>query len=64
MKKSLQTITTALLSLATTVATAHPGHGLGSIGHDLQHQLWTFGALVVVGAVCMWGISRNSDSNE
>ncbi len=50
-----------LTALASTSVMAHPGHGLGTLGHDLQHQLWIFGALVVVGVVCMLGQGRNSD---
>jgi hypothetical protein len=53
MKKLLQTISVLPFAMAAATAVAHPGHGLGSIGHDLQHQLWIFGALVVVGSVCL-----------
>jgi len=42
-----------LLALCTSVqALAHEGHGEpGTFGHDLQHQLWMFVALVVVAAL-------------
>jgi hypothetical protein len=53
MKKLLHTSSIPAFALAATTATAHPGHGLGAVGHDVQHQLWIFGALVVAGAVCM-----------
>lgn len=61
MKKLLHTSSALLLALAATTAAAHPGHGLGTLGHDLQHQLWIFGALVVVGAVCMLVQGWNPD---
>ena len=61
MNKLLQTSSALLFGFVAATASAHPGHGLGELGHDLQHQLWTFGALVVVGAVCMLVRSRNSD---
>ncbi|HEY0962613.1 MAG TPA: hypothetical protein VGE69_09665 [Pseudomonadales bacterium] len=39
-----------------SAAIAHEGHGIpGTIGHDLQHQLWTFAALVAVGALLLAG---------
>jgi hypothetical protein len=59
MKKLLHTSSALAYAMAATTAFAHPGHGLGSIGHDLQHQLWIFSALVVVGAVCMLVQDRN-----
>ncbi len=61
MKKLLHISSALAFALAATTAAAHPGHGLGSIGHDLQHQLWLFGAMVVVGAVCMLVQDRNRD---
>jgi len=61
MRKLLHKRSALLLALAATTAAAHPGHGLGTLGHDLQHQLWTFGALVVVGAVCMLVQDRNKE---
>ena len=42
-------------------ALAPPSGRQARLGHDLQHQLWIFGALVVVGVVCMLGQGRNSD---
>jgi hypothetical protein len=46
----------ACLALLAPLAGAHEGHGIpGSVGHDLQHQVWTFAALVVVGALLMAG---------
>jgi hypothetical protein len=42
--------------LLASAAAAHEGHGVvGSVGHDLQHQLWTFFALVVTGALLLSG---------
>jgi hypothetical protein len=61
MKRIIQTGSTLLLTLVATITMAHPGHGLGTVGHDLQHQLWIFGALIVVGAICMLAQGRNSD---
>lgn len=61
MKNLLQKSAALAFALAATTAVAHPGHGLGSIGHDLQHQLWIFGALVVTGAVCMLVQDRNKE---
>ena len=60
MKKLFYTSSGLLLSLSAATAAAHPGHGLGTLGHDLQHQLWTFGALIVMSAVCMFQ-GRNSN---
>lgn len=55
MKTSKLTLATCLATL-TTLATAHEGHGTpGTFGHDLQHQLWTFAALVAVGALLIAG---------
>lgn len=35
-------------------ALAHEGHGEpGTFGHDIQHQLWMFAALVVVAALVL-----------
>ena len=43
-------------TLLASAATAHEGHGVvGSVGHDLQHQFWTFAALVVTGALLLSG---------
>ena len=61
MKNLHPTSSGLALALTTTTAAAHPGHGLGAIGHDLQHQLWIFGALVAAGAVCMLVQNRNKE---
>lgn len=63
----------ALLVLATT-ALAHDGHGIvGSTGHDLQHQLWNFAGLILLGvlalgsshiAVLVRGKSRSKDAGK
>lgn len=49
----LPRLAAALCFLGLPLATlAHEGHGEpGSFGHDLQHQLWMFAALVVVAAL-------------
>jgi hypothetical protein len=44
-----------LASMASS-ALGHEGHGVpGTFSHDLQHQLWTFAALVVTGALLLNG---------
>ncbi|MGP1609172.1 MAG: hypothetical protein ACTS5G_00600 [Burkholderiales bacterium] len=56
MKLPLYAAGCAALMLLAPKVFAHAGHGTpGTIGHDLQHHLWTFIALVVVGALLMSG---------
>lgn len=50
--------------LLADMASAHSGHGEpGTFGHDMQHQLWMFGALVVVGVIILLvqGRDRNRE---
>ena len=55
MKTLKPTLATSLATLAT-FATAHEGHGTpGTLGHDLQHHLWTFAAVVAVGVLLLAG---------
>lgn len=44
-----------LTTLLPSFALAHPGHGLGSLGHGLQHGLWNFLALAVLAALMLLG---------
>jgi hypothetical protein len=47
-----------LLIVLSSLVKAHEGHGIpGSVGHDLQHQVWTFAGLVAVAALLMAGDS-------
>ncbi len=69
LMKHLLTLGTTLLLASTTVA--HEGHGpVGSIGHDLQHQLWTFAGMILLGAVVLGGehvaalVRRRSDEDD
>jgi hypothetical protein len=42
--------------LCASTALAHEGHGaVGSMGHDLQHQLWNFAGLIVLGVFVLGG---------
>jgi hypothetical protein len=42
--------------LFTGVAFAHEGHGqVGTVAHDLQHHLWNFAGLVLLGAALLGG---------
>jgi hypothetical protein len=44
------------LTLLASAAFAHEGHGVaGSVGHDLQHQLWNFAGLIVLGVLVLGG---------
>ena len=48
-------ITGALL-LLTSTALGHEGHGVvGTMGHDLQHQLWTFAGLILLAVLVLGG---------
>lgn len=47
---------------ATSPSLAHPGHGLGSLGHDTQHALWNFVGFVLIGATLL--IVRHLEKNE
>jgi hypothetical protein len=67
--KQLLTLGTTLLVASTTLA--HEGHGpVGSIGHDLQHQLWTFAGMILLGVVVLGGehiaalVRRRSDKDD
>jgi hypothetical protein len=52
MKHLTRHLAGLLLLAAANVAAAHSGHGEpGSVGHDLQHQLWMFSALVAVAVL-------------
>jgi hypothetical protein len=54
--RSKQLLVTCIAALVAPIALAHEGHGVvGSVGHDLQHQVWTFAALVVVAALLLTG---------
>jgi hypothetical protein len=54
--KSLNLALAAGLATLSTITAAHEGHGTpGTISHDLQHQLWTFAAVVAVGALLFAG---------
>jgi hypothetical protein len=42
--------------LLASAALAHEGHGVvGSVGHDLQHQLWNFAGLILLGVLVLGG---------
>jgi thiamine pyrophosphate-dependent acetolactate synthase large subunit-like protein len=54
--KTLDAVPYIALALLAPAAFAHEGHGVpGSVGHALQHQLWTFAVLVAMGAILMTG---------
>lgn len=54
MNKQFHSIVTLPALLLADAAAAHSGHGEpGTVGHDMQHQLWLFGALIVVGVVLL-----------
>ncbi len=56
MKRLKRLLGTCVAVLLAPAALAHEGHGVvGSVGHDLQHQVWTFAALVVTGALLLAG---------
>lgn len=49
-------LTSFALLLCASATLAHEGHGVvGSMGHDLQHQLWNFAGLILLGAVVLGG---------
>jgi hypothetical protein len=54
----------ALVSGLTTASPlfAHPGHGLGPLGHDTQHALWNFAGMVLIGAALL--IARYLEKNR
>lgn len=47
---------------AASPSLAHPGHGLGSLGHDTQHALWNFVGFVLIGATLL--VVRHLEKNE
>ena len=49
----MKTLLAATALLATTVAGAHPGHGLLP-GHLHANDVWGFAVLGVVVAACLW----------
>ena len=56
MQLVMQRLRGLALTLCTSLALAHEGHGVvGSMGHDLQHQAWNFAALVLLGALVLGG---------
>ena len=42
-----------MLTLLPALAQAHPGHGLGPVGHDLQHAAWNFLGMVMLAALML-----------
>ncbi len=56
MKRLMKGLMQVACALLAPLAVAHEGHGVvGTVGHDLQHQAWTFAALVVTGALLLAG---------
>ena len=53
--KSLQQQVLLAMLLVPPAVMAHPGHGLGSLGHGLQHALWNFAGLAVITALFLLG---------
>lgn len=51
MKKIVYLLLPLLAPLIPASAIAHPGHGLGSLGHGLDHALWNFAGVVAVCVV-------------
>ena len=47
----ITTLTTALMVVVSTAASAHEGHGVNAVGHDLEHLLWLGLAAAVVLAL-------------
>lgn len=41
------------LTLLPALAQAHPGHGLGPVGHDLQHALWNFTGMAILATLIL-----------
>jgi len=50
-----RTMTLLAITLLPAMTYAHPGHGLGPIGHDLQHMAWNFLGMAVLAAVLLAG---------
>ncbi len=42
-----------MLTLLPALVQAHPGHGLGPVGHDLQHAAWNFLGMVMLAALIL-----------
>lgn len=55
MKALQQPVLLLTTLLSSSLVAAHPGHGLGSLGHGLQHALWNFLGLAVLAAVLLLG---------
>jgi hypothetical protein len=50
-------LTSSALLLGSSLALAHPGHGLGSLGHALDHAIWNFLG-VAAGAAALMLVAR------